>query len=233
MPLDPRKCIICQKEYNPVRVWQKFCSAVCAFKANLGRIRLSQKKYCIENPEKRKESLKKYLEKNKDKIIERARNKRWVDKKTIFKWNRYCSLEELQAKAEHHVRKRKQWYLDNKEHCYRKSRNRELIRSFGMTLEQYEKMEELQEGKCQICGTHYSTNNQKLAVDHCHNTKKVRGLLCKRCNQGIGLFEEDIETLKMAIIYLNKYAYSTEFIGYPGKNATDGQPVQRLSDTPC
>jgi hypothetical protein len=60
-------------------------------------------------------------------------------------------------------------------------------------------MEEKQEGKCLIC-----KKTGKLVVDHCHSTKKVRGLLCNNCNVGLGAFKDNCEFLSDAVIYLKK-----------------------------
>lgn len=51
---------------------------------------------------------------------------------------------------------------------------------------------------CIICGN----DGPKLAVDHCHSTNKVRGILCMNCNQGLGKFKDDPELLEFARIYL-------------------------------
>lgn len=59
--------------------------------------------------------------------------------------------------------------------------------------------EELGEQVCQICG---STEN--LCIDHCHTTSKVRGLLCSKCNIGLGMFRDNTEYLAEAIKYLTK-----------------------------
>lgn len=59
---------------------------------------------------------------------------------------------------------------------------------------------EKQEKVCQICG-----RTDRLCIDHCHTTGAVRGLLCSMCNAGIGHFADDIERLKRAILYLEKY----------------------------
>ena len=92
----------------------------------------------------------------------------------------------------------RQWRIDNPN----KTRNNELKRSFGLTLDDYNKLLKKQKRVCAICKQKdpYFTN---LAVDHCHKTNKVRGLLCHLCNRALGLFKEDIKALKCAIKYLN------------------------------
>lgn len=51
--------------------------------------------------------------------------------------------------------------------------------------------------QCTICG-----DETNLVVDHCHETNKIRGLLCNRCNKGLGLFRDDPDLLEFARIYL-------------------------------
>lgn len=58
--------------------------------------------------------------------------------------------------------------------------------------------------RCKICLMHKSQFQKGLAVDHCHKTGKIRGLLCHKCNTGIGSFQENIARLKSAINYLEK-----------------------------
>jgi hypothetical protein len=58
---------------------------------------------------------------------------------------------------------------------------------------------------CHICGVSEEENGKRLAVDHCHKTGKVRGLLCDNHNHGIGKFNEDVELLHRAIQYLEKH----------------------------
>ena len=67
------------------------------------------------------------------------------------------------------------------------------------------KLEECK-GKCEICGTEQLSERHKkyLAVDHCHETNKIRGLLCSRCNCGLGQFVHKPELLTAAIAYLKK-----------------------------
>ena len=82
------------------------------------------------------------------------------------------------------------------------SANTKLKRRFGITLEQFNQMYEKQNGKCLICDATESLLGHRLAVDHCHTTGKIRGLLCKSCNVALGGFKDNIENLKRAIEYL-------------------------------
>lgn len=58
--------------------------------------------------------------------------------------------------------------------------------------------------RCDICGKHESVLNKALSVDHCHNTSFVRGILCQRCNIGLGMFDDDPRLLRAAADYLIK-----------------------------
>lgn len=80
-------------------------------------------------------------------------------------------------------------------------RDRYYRTKYGITLEQYNEMLVKQSNVCAVCGLECS---RKLAVDHCHSTGKVRGLLCVKCNRGIGNFNDDLSRLKAAVNYMEK-----------------------------
>lgn len=113
---------------------------------------------------------------NKDKV--REYNKRyWAEK----------------GGAKHNGRKRNQKrdpeaYRD----WFRKSR-------YGITREEWDALFEAQGGRCAICGM-----EKKLHVDHCHETGKVRGLLCIGCNTSLGKLHNNPELLRKAARYLEK-----------------------------
>ena len=83
-----------------------------------------------------------------------------------------------------------------------------IIRTYGITAEDYYNMLAAQDNKCAICESEEVNNTRissnKLFIDHCHDTGKVRGLLCSKCNHGIGLLNDDTALLQKAIEYLNK-----------------------------
>lgn len=92
---------------------------------------------------------------------------------------------------------------------FRKRKRENSFRfSYGITLEDYELMFEEQAGLCAICNqpeTKLHPASQAvmpLAVDHCHSTNKVRGLLCSQCNLMLGLANDDVAKLQQAIDYL-------------------------------
>jgi hypothetical protein len=80
---------------------------------------------------------------------------------------------------------------------------------YGLTEEDYERMLKEQDGVCGICkkeeaaksNTGYTKN---LAVDHCHHTGKIRGLLCHNCNIAIGKLKDDVSLLESALKYLKE-----------------------------
>jgi len=75
-------------------------------------------------------------------------------------------------------------------------------KKYNLTEKEYNYLFSLQEGNCKICKKHQSKFKKKLSVDHCHKTGTVRGLLCGNCNSALGLFKDDKEVIKQALIYL-------------------------------
>ena len=106
------------------------------------------------------------------------------------------------------------WYDKNKDKLRRYSKKRyiknkqyhyeyRIKKTFDISIEEYNEMFSKQNGECAICGIHQKDLNRRLAIDHCHTTNKIRGLLCGKCNCGIGNLEDNIELLKKAIKYLS------------------------------
>jgi hypothetical protein len=83
---------------------------------------------------------------------------------------------------------------------YEKMRDGMLKTKYNMTLADFELLLDLQDRKCGTCN-----KANDLCVDHCHNTGKVRGILCQGCNKSLGLIKESIDTLKNLINYLERH----------------------------
>ena len=102
----------------------------------------------------------------------------------------------------------RQWARDHPQRM-RDRKHREQLNRYGITEEDWDEMLEAQGGVCAICGNeelkaHGRTGTQfRLSVDHDHQTGKVRGLLCIRCNRSLGLLGDDVEILRRAIVYLS------------------------------
>jgi hypothetical protein len=93
-------------------------------------------------------------------------------------------------------------YLPNK-------RKRYIEVRYGISYDDYMKLSERQMNLCAICGepeTMIGNNGKtkRLAVDHCHTSGKVRGLLCGACNRGLGYFKDNPELLENAIRYVKR-----------------------------
>lgn len=84
----------------------------------------------------------------------------------------------------------------------------ELKNKYGISIEEYDRMYDSQSGRCAICGDSMlrkGGGNQRCAhVDHCHATNRVRGLLCFRCNIGLGSFRDRCDLLRSATDYLTR-----------------------------
>lgn len=89
----------------------------------------------------------------------------------------------------------------------KKAKDQDLKKKYGIAIDDWQKMYDEQGGVCKICGKPETKVDRRqgvvrsLSVDHCHNTNKVRGLLCSDCNTAIGLFKHDESLLNRAIEY--------------------------------
>ena len=102
------------------------------------------------------------------------------------------------AKANEYTKKNR-----NKIGVYWKEYKRKIrYKKLGITIEDFNRMNKIQQGKCCICKK--IPDGQILRLDHDHNTGKIRGLLCNHCNIGLGYFRDNIESLKNAAVYLKK-----------------------------
>ena len=111
------------------------------------------------------------------------------------------------------------WEGQSRDRKFRKEKNTNLRRAYGINLSQYEWLLAKGGGVCWICHRPETRKRQKealypesLYVDHDHATGMIRGLLCNNCNSGIGYFDDNLEKLKAAIAYLEKWDW-LNFVG--------------------
>lgn len=103
---------------------------------------------------------------------------------------------------------RQEWRNKNKEKIRKAQKKHQkkykLKHKYNLTLEDYDQMFEAQNGVCAICGG--VNKGRRLDVDHNHLTEEIRGLLCNKCNQALGLLRTDkygISLLQKAIKYID------------------------------
>jgi hypothetical protein len=132
--------------------------------------------------------------------------------KDHYKAHRQRNLERGHQRYESN----KAWILDKNKRRYEKlkaefgsdvsfpeiKRNRHYKTRYGIDIETYNLLLLQQNHSCLICGVHQKELTKRLAIDHCHQTGKVRGLLCAKCNKGLGQFNDNPELIKRAAAYL-------------------------------
>ena len=82
--------------------------------------------------------------------------------------------------------------------------DRRAAKTYGLTYEEVVQMRESSNGICQCCGRPGLHHHKRLVIDHDHFTGEVRGLICSRCNSILGFAQDDLQTLKNLIAYLEK-----------------------------
>ena len=103
---------------------------------------------------------------------------------------------------------------------------RAKLKTHGLTVEQYTEILKAQQYKCAICKIKASAQRKALAIDHNHKTNQRRGLLCDKCNRGLGFFNDDYYLMRKAYTYLWSWrgsklpykALTTSALTIPSKN---------------
>lgn len=174
-------------------------------KDNVEHIKEYRKQYRQKNKDKFKVWDKEKYQKRKETILENQRNNRvpykdWPEerKEKVRENNRKYYQQRKQQRND--CNKRYRW--ENGEKIAIAKRKHWLTYRYGISIDEYENLFNLQNGVCLICHKPENRPNKKLAVDHDHATGKIRGLLCDKCNRALGYFDENIESMKEAIKYL-------------------------------
>jgi hypothetical protein len=166
----------------------------------------------LMTPDKRREYYRKWVEKNKESIREKRRIYDLSYKRPPRKYKTRAEMSPERAErkraymrryyAAHHdqekARAKKHWHTVGK---FQKEENAATRRKhrYGLTPEAYKELFDSQGGICAICNARHAQD-----IDHCRETGNVRGLLCRACNLGLGMFGETIDGLERAIAYLKR-----------------------------
>lgn len=119
----------------------------------------------------------------------REMRKKHLEKRNKYEQSRPCGWERT-GRSKYKAPEPERWALY-------------ILRVYKITADQYRAMLDAQGGVCAICKTECNrSTTTRMCVDHCHDTGKVRGLLCFKCNSGLGKFNDDQELLRSAAKYL-------------------------------
>jgi len=153
----------------------------------------ASKTYYAKHREKCKAASRQRYAKNAEKLRAAARlsraNNLEVRREQARQWAK-ANPEKLNAQ-------RRKWTASNPD----KIRRRNLSR-YGITPEAWDELFDTQGRRCKICRSDTPTTKRGWHVDHCHNSDVVRGILCQKCNQGLGNFRDNAEFLVSAAAYL-------------------------------
>ncbi len=108
-----------------------------------------------------------------------------------------------ESRDEKTLRKRKE--IQDKYRRSSKFSDTSLKRIYGISLKEWQKMFDEQDGCCASCGEHQADLSRTLCVDHDHDTGKVRGLVCRQCNLALGLLKDDPEVVAKLLEYICEY----------------------------
>ena len=148
----------------------------------------------MRTPEENRRYMREYYRNNPDKY---KRSPEWQKAHNDRRRKRYAEDAAFREQCKASARRRDP----------RARRNGRLLASFGISADEYDAMLAGQGGRCAICGSAVGDKwNRRLAVDHCHATGKVRGILCTNCNQGIGKFKDCADLLLRASKYIKAHA---------------------------
>jgi hypothetical protein len=141
--------------------------------------------------EERREYMRKWNADNHEHVLAYRRAR--TEQRNARRRERYAADAEYREQAKASARSRDK----------RAKRNGRLRAEFGITADEYDSMLAAQGGVCAICGVSAAdARGHRLHVDHCHDTGRVRGILCGNCNLGLGKFGDDAARLGRAVDYL-------------------------------
>ena len=157
-----------------------------------------QKIYRATHVEETKKAWKEYYIKNREKLLKHAKEYQKSHKEVKSKYNKEYGKKYRETHKDIAREYIKRYGLENK----KLMTQIQLHNKYGMSLEDYYLLLDKQERKCAICGK--TDGKINLAIDHNHETGVVRGLLCRKCNTGLGFFLDSTNLLQKAKEYLEK-----------------------------
>jgi hypothetical protein len=139
--------------------------------------------------------------------VRRAENGRGLRRPIVNGEMRCNECREYKSLTEYYVHQKKSndatGYKHYDSYCNPCRKAKQVAKRYGLGLREYRDMLALSGGKCKICG---DAVGDRPNIDHCHKSSAIRGVLCTRCNSGLGLFRDNPKILLAAATYLDPYA---------------------------
>lgn len=161
------------------------------FTRTIGEVNRGRIKFCSNSCSAKFQYIKKF----------RGSEKMCAKCKKFFSLDKFPHYSKAYCKPCHNYSSNK-WFRENRHKGIEVRKNAHLKRTYGISLLDYESMLKKQGGSCAICKN--NDTNRKLAVDHCHKTNKIRGLLCGKCNRAIGMLDDNLENAKNLVEYIKQ-----------------------------
>lgn len=148
-----------------------------------------------------KERKAEYYKTHRAKILKRSSDRYYREIEAIKRYRRKHKKRIREANCDWRRKNRKRCRLASRRWAERNPEKvkRIRLRQYGISLEDFFSLQKRQKNRCGICKKQF---DKTPMVDHCHKTKKVRGLLCGTCNSGLGMFKDSLTGLKSAVDYL-------------------------------
>lgn len=170
-------------------------------------MQIEKQSYYQRNREKILRQVKEWQRANPDKV-RKSRSDANREKSKLRKDIREASKASRDNKKIETIKRRSVIVSKKEGDVFYRHKNGRLLRQYGISLDEYNKILLEQNNACKICNKPETKMHKNivtdLAVDHDHVTGKVRGLLCFNCNLGLGKFQDDPIILEKAIKYLSQ-----------------------------
>jgi hypothetical protein len=117
---------------------------------------------------------------------------------------RICKIKKKNFEFYKNPKQKSGYYSECKICLVKRTAKTKLIKKYNLTAEQRDMMVLKQNNRCAICNDLFG-DSRRTHIDHCHNTNKVRAILCQLCNTALGSFKDDVKILQNAIDYLEHH----------------------------
>jgi hypothetical protein len=143
---------------------------------------------------------------SKQHILKRIDESKGYEPGNVYWHEKVVLKNKSESYREYQCRSQKMYRLN----CPQNVKSSSLKKTYGIDIHEYNRMLEQQGSVCAVCGEKETSYDHRgalrmLHVDHCHSTGKIRSLLCSKCNNGLGCFQDDIERMQKAIEYLRSH----------------------------